>query len=70
MNAELELKPLAHQLPRAALISGISRSTLYVLIKNGELKTVKIGRRTLIADSDLRALIERHRGGAPTQCRG
>jgi len=56
-----EMKPLAHQLSRAAQITGISTSLLYELIKNGELAVVKIGRRTLIADDDLRALIARHR---------
>jgi hypothetical protein len=33
------------------------------LIKDGELPTIKIGRRTLIADEDLRALLGRHRVG-------
>jgi excisionase family DNA binding protein len=56
-----EMKPLAHQLSRAAQITGISTSLLYELIKNGELAVVKIGCRTLIADDDLRALIARHR---------
>lgn len=61
MTTELETKPLAHQLPRAAQMTGLSRSTLYGLIKSGELPTIKIGRRTLIADDDLRNLIGRHR---------
>jgi excisionase family DNA binding protein len=61
MTSEIGLQPLAHQLPRAAQISGLSRSTLYLLIKNGELATIKVGRRTLIADDDLRNLIARHR---------
>ena len=56
-----EAQPLAHQLPRAAQISGLSRSTLYNLIKTGELPVIKVGRRTLIADADLRSLINRHR---------
>ena len=68
MATEFEMKPLAHQLPRAAQIIGISRSLLYELIKRGELAVVKIGRRTLIADGDLRALIDRHRvGKAPAK---
>jgi excisionase family DNA binding protein len=61
MLEEIELRPLAHTIPRAAFLSGLSRSTIYVLIKGGELPTVKVGRRTLISDDDLRVLIERHR---------
>jgi excisionase family DNA binding protein len=63
MTTEAGLQLLAHQLPRAAQITGLSRSTLYLLIKNGELPTIKVGRRTLIADDDLRNLIARHRVG-------
>ena len=57
------VKPVAHQIPRAAQMSGLSRSQLYELMKSGELAYVKIGRRRLIADDDLRALIARHRTG-------
>ena len=60
MSTEFELKPLAHQLPRAAQLSGLSRSLLYELMKQGELAYIKVGRRRLIADDDLRALISRH----------
>ena len=61
MIAETEPRPIAHQVPRAAQISGLSRTTLYGLMKSGELATIKVGRRTLIADDDLRALIDRHK---------
>jgi excisionase family DNA binding protein len=61
MATDSQMKPLAHQLSRAAQITGISTSLLYELIKHGELAVVKIGRRTLIADDDLRALIDRNR---------
>jgi excisionase family DNA binding protein len=67
MNTELETKPLAHQIPRAAQMSGLSRSVLYQMMKRGELAFVKVGRRTLIADDDLRALIDRHRVGGELQ---
>lgn len=43
----------------AVATSGISRTTLYALIKTGELARVKIGARTLIRQTDLEALIER-----------
>jgi excisionase family DNA binding protein len=63
MHPESNIFPLAHQLSRAAQIIGLSRSTLYLLIKSGELPIIKVGRRTLIADDDLRFLIKRHRIG-------
>jgi excisionase family DNA binding protein len=54
MTPEIEVRPLAHQLQSAVRLTGISRSQLYELIKCGELSIVKVGRRTLIADEDLR----------------
>jgi excisionase family DNA binding protein len=59
-----ELKPVSHQIPRASQTSGLSRAKLYEFMKSGELPYVKIGRRRLIADDDLRALIGRHRVAA------
>ena len=40
------------------LIGGVSHSFFYSLIKSGQVKTFKIGHRTMIAHSDLQALIE------------
>jgi excisionase family DNA binding protein len=36
----------------------ISRSILYELFASGKLKFVKLGRRTLVADEDLRAFVD------------
>jgi len=48
------------QSPRdAANLLGIGRTTLYTLIKNGELHPVKIGRRTLIATAELVRYVDR-----------
>jgi excisionase family DNA binding protein len=52
-----EVTALAHSIKRAAHLSGISRSKLYEFIKGGKLPIVKVGRRTLVTDDDLRALI-------------
>jgi excisionase family DNA binding protein len=41
--------------------SGLSRTSIYRLIKAGALKTVKIGKRRLIETASLRKMIE---GGA------
>ena len=42
----------------AARRLGISRATLYQLADRGGLRTVKVGRRRLVAASDLAAYIE------------
>lgn len=44
---------LLHPIPDAAVVLGIGRSTLYELIAAGQIKTVKIGRRTLVAQDEL-----------------
>lgn len=44
---------LLHPIPDAAEVLGIGRSTLYELIATGQIKVVKIGRRTLIAQDEL-----------------
>lgn len=42
----------------AARILGISRSTLYILIKQGRLPTRKLGKRSLILRSELEAFMK------------
>lgn len=44
---------LLHPIPDAAAVLGISRTTLYELIADGEINTVKIGRRTLVTQDEL-----------------
>jgi excisionase family DNA binding protein len=51
-------EPLAVRIPIAMHLIGIRRSKLYELIKSGELRTVKVGRATLITMSSLRRLVE------------
>ncbi|PJE01673.1 helix-turn-helix domain-containing protein [Mycobacterium sp.] len=45
-------------------LSGISRSTLYALVKERELTVVKIGRRSLIETNELDDFIQRKRNEA------
>ena len=47
----------------ACRFTGISRSTLYLLIARGEVEIVKMGAATLVLTESLRELIERQRGG-------
>ncbi|WP_366499732.1 helix-turn-helix domain-containing protein [Sphingopyxis sp.] len=51
------------RIPDACRFTGISRSTLYLLIARGEVEIVKLGAATLILTESLRDLIERQRGG-------
>lgn len=46
---------VAHTIDGACEAAGIGRSTLYLAIKNGDLRARKLGSRTLIMDEDLRA---------------
>lgn len=50
---------ITYTMKEAVASTGISRTTLYALIKAGELSPVKIGSRTLLRHADLEALIER-----------
>lgn len=50
------MKVMLASIPEAQRALGIGRSTAYRLIENGSLETVKIGRRTLIKMSSIRAL--------------
>jgi len=44
-------------IPQACEMTGLGRSTLYRLFDEGKLSRVKVGSRTLIMVSDLRAFI-------------
>jgi excisionase family DNA binding protein len=50
--------PLLHSIQSSTQILGIGRSSLYWLIGEGKICTVKIGRRTLIPDREIRRYVE------------
>jgi len=50
--------PLLHSIQASTLILGIGRSSLYGLITEGKIYTVKIGRRTLIPDLEIQRYVE------------
>lgn len=50
---------LAHTIKEVLDILGISRSTLYTLLGQGDLKAVKLGKRTLILNRDLLEWLDR-----------
>lgn len=50
---------LSYTVPDACAQIGVGRSTFYELIASGEIRTFKIGTRTLVPASELVAFIER-----------
>lgn len=55
---------VAYGVKEAAERIGVGRSTLYVAIKAGLLKTRKIGRRTLVLHEDLESFVMNLPGGS------
>lgn len=49
--------------PGAARWLGIGRTTFYRLVSRGEIQTVQIGKRRLVAVADLEAYVARLRAG-------
>ena len=62
------IAPLRVDIPEAARILGVSRSRIYLRLREGSLVSVKEGGRTLIAMSELQAYVARTNkvGGSPT----
>jgi len=58
------LEPITMRVPDACRYIGISRSSLYVLIAEGEIEIVKLGCSTLVLTESLKALITKRRGQA------
>ena len=55
---------LAYSVAEAATVTGLGKTTLYSLIAAGTLPSRKIGKRRLIASSDLSGLIGGNRNAA------
>jgi len=60
------IEPLLHTIPGAQARVPVGRSTLYELIKSGQIRAVKIGRRTYIADDELKRYVASLDHGAGT----
>jgi excisionase family DNA binding protein len=65
----IHLPPLLNQIPVAARRLGLSRSTLYVFIKERRLRVVKVGKRALIEEAELRRFAAELAGHADDQPR-
>lgn len=51
------MEPIATSINGAAKALSLGRTSIYALIKEGRLETVKVGRRTLVKAASVRALI-------------
>lgn len=58
VHATRNTEPLAYSVNEACRVSSLGRTRLYELIAEGRLRARKIGNRTLIPASSLRALID------------
>ena len=58
-NEDQPLSALAYSVPDSCRRLGLGRTTVYELIRSGELTPVNFGRRTVIPEAELRGLIER-----------
>ena len=54
------IEPIVMRVPEACRYLGIGRSSLYVLIGEGEVEVIKLG-RSLVLTASLRSLVERRR---------
>jgi excisionase family DNA binding protein len=52
------MEPIVTSVNGAAKALSLGRTSIYALIKEGRLETVKMGRRTLVKTDSIRRLIE------------
>lgn len=54
----MELPPITTSIKETKAATGLGLTTIYSLINQGKLETVKVGRRTLVKTASIRALLE------------
>jgi len=59
MNTTFETPPGAMSVAHVTEFLSVGRTKVYELINSGELKTVKVGRRTLVLADSVYAILER-----------
>lgn len=52
------MEPVTISISGAAKVLGLGRTTIYVLIADGRLETVKLGRRHLVKTASIKRLID------------
>jgi excisionase family DNA binding protein len=55
------IAPISLSIADVVASTGLGRTKVYAAIRDGELAIVKIGKRSLVLDEDLRAWLRRHR---------
>lgn len=58
-QTEATMDELAYSINRTAKVLGVGRTTIYKLIKSGQVDTLKIGSRTLITTESITRLTRR-----------
>lgn len=53
-----DLKPIMVTVPTALAVTGLGRTKFYELVKEGRIRTIAVGRRTLVIFADLEKLAE------------
>lgn len=56
----LLLEPIAYRIEDAALVMGLSRTAVYLLLKDGLLKAVRRGKRIIIPRTEIQAYLDSH----------
>ena len=56
-EALLEIQPLVLSVDGTARALGIGRSSVYLLLRRGQLDAIKVGRRTLITTASVERLV-------------
>ena len=56
----LLLEPMAYRVEDAALVMGLSRTAIYLLLKEGLLKSVRRGKRIIIPRTEIQAYLDAH----------
>ena len=63
----MNIAPLSYSIPDALAATGLRRTRLYQAIKDGALRTKKLGNRTVILRDDLQAFLSNLPDGGPAQ---
>jgi excisionase family DNA binding protein len=67
---QMAIEPISMRIPEACRYTGISRSTLYVLIARREVEIIKLGASTLVVTESLKHFVEAKRRPGVTRTGG